>query len=79
MFCNVLKHTEDITGMTVARSSWDSFVVGMYIPAAVVARGMGTCCVILCCGVHLMDDETSKFTLGGKDTPEVVAIPLDGS
>ena len=41
---------------------------GMTSHAAVVARGMGTCCVSGC-GDIIMDEENKKFTLAGKDIP----------
>ena len=46
--------------------------------AAVVARGMGTCCVSGC-GDIVMDEENKKFTLAGKEFHEGDAISLDGS
>ena len=50
--------------------SGDPTVRGMTLPvAAVVARGMGTCCVSGC-GVITMDEANKKFTLGGKEFHE---------
>ena len=46
--------------------------------AAVVARGMGTCCVSGC-GDIAMDEENKKFTLNGKEYHEGDTISLDGS
>ena len=51
---------------------------GMTSHAAVVARGMGTCCVSGCGDIN-MDEENKKFTLGGKEYHEGDAISLDGS
>ena len=51
---------------------------GMTSHAAVVARGMGTCCVSGC-GDIVMDEENKKFTLAGKEFHEGDAISLDGS
>ena len=46
--------------------------------AAVVARGMGTCCVSGC-GDITMDEANKKFTLAGKEFHEGDSISLDGS
>ena len=46
--------------------------------AAVVARGMGTCCVSGCGEIH-MDEENKQFTLGGKTFHEGDYISIDGS
>ena len=51
---------------------------GMTSHAAVVARGMGTCCVSGC-GEIVMDEATTTFTLGGKTFKEGDWISLDGS
>ena len=51
---------------------------GMTSHAAVVARGMGTCCVSGC-GEIAMDEENKKFTLGGKTFHEGAPISIDGS
>ena len=68
---------EDITGM---KSSQGILTVrgGMTSHAAVVARGMGTCCVSGC-GDIAMDEENKKFTLGGKEFHEGDAISIDGT
>ena len=68
---------EDITGM---KASQGILTVrgGMTSHAAVVARGMGTCCVSGC-GDIVMDEENKKFTLGGKEFHEGDYISLDGS
>ena len=51
---------------------------GMTSHAAVVARGMGTCCVSGC-GEIKMDEENKKFELGGKTYVEGDYLSLDGS
>ena len=51
---------------------------GMTSHAAVVARGMGTCCVSGC-GDIAMDEANKKFTLGGKTFHEGDFISIDGS
>ena len=68
---------EDITGM---KSSQGILTVrgGMTSHAAVVARGMGTCCVSGC-GDIAMDEENKKFTLAGKEFHEGDAISIDGT
>ncbi len=68
---------EDITGM---KASQGILTVrgGMTSHAAVVARGMGTCCVSGC-GDIIMDEENKKFTLGGKTYTEGDFISIDGS
>ena len=68
---------EDITGM---KASQGILTVrgGMTSHAAVVARGMGTCCVSGC-GDIAMDEENKKFTLGGKTFHEGDPISIDGS
>ena len=68
---------EDITGM---KASQGILTVrgGMTSHAAVVARGMGTCCVSGC-GDIKMDEENKKFELGGKTFHEGDFISIDGS
>ncbi len=68
---------EDITGM---KASQGILTVrgGMTSHAAVVARGMGTCCVSGC-GDIVMDEENKKFTLAGKTFVEGDYISIDGS
>ena len=68
---------EDITGM---KASQGILTVrgGMTSHAAVVARGMGTCCVSGC-GDIVMDEENKKFTLGGKTFVEGDYISINGS
>ena len=68
---------EDITGM---KASQGILTVrgGMTSHAAVVARGMGTCCVSGC-GDIKMDEENKKFELGGKTFHEGDVISIDGS
>ena len=68
---------EDITGMKSAQGIL-TVRGGMTSHAAVVARGMGTCCVSGCGDIN-MDEENKKFTLGGKEYHEGDAISLDGS
>ncbi len=68
---------EDITGM---KASEGILTVrgGMTSHAAVVARGMGTCCVSGC-GEIVMDEANKKFTLAGKTYQEGDIISIDGS
>ena len=68
---------EDITGM---KASQGILTVrgGMTSHAAVVARGMGTCCVSGCGDIN-MDEENKKFTLAGKEFHEGDYISIDGS
>ena len=68
---------EDITGM---KASQGILTVrgGMTSHAAVVARGMGTCCVSGC-GDIIMDEANKKFTLAGKTYHEGDEISIDGS
>ena len=68
---------EDITGM---KASQGILTVrgGMTSHAAVVARGMGTCCVSGCSEIA-MDEENKKFTLAGKTFTEGSEISIDGS
>ena len=68
---------EDIEGMKSAQGIL-TVRGGMTSHAAVVARGMGTCCVSGC-GDIVMDEESKKFTLAGKEFHEGDAISLDGS
>ena len=68
---------EDITGMKAAQGIL-TVRGGMTSHAAVVARGMGTCCVSGC-GDIVMDEENKKFTLGGKTFHEGDIISIDGS
>ena len=68
---------EDITGMKSAQGIL-TVRGGMTSHAAVVARGMGTCCVSGC-GDITMDEANKKFTLGGKEFHEGDSISLDGS
>ena len=68
---------EDITGM---KASQGILTVrgGMTSHAAVVARGMGTCCVSGC-GDIIMDEANKQFTLAGKTFKEGDYISIDGS
>ena len=68
---------EDITGM---KASQGILTVrgGMTSHAAVVARGMGTCCVSGC-GDIAMDEENKQFTLAGKTFHEGDPISIDGT
>ena len=68
---------EDITGMKAAQGIL-TVRGGMTSHAAVVARGMGTCCVSGC-GEIAMDEENKKFTLAGKEYHEGDCISIDGS
>ena len=68
---------EDIEGMNYAQGIL-TVRGGMTSHAAVVARGMGTCCVSGC-GEIKMDEENKKFTLAGKTYVEGDYISLDGS
>ena len=68
---------EDIEGMHFARGIL-TVRGGMTSHAAVVARGMGTCCVSGC-GDIIMDEENKQFTLAGKTYKEGDWISLDGS
>ncbi len=68
---------EDIEGMHYAQGIL-TVRGGMTSHAAVVARGMGTCCVSGC-GEIKMDEENKQFTLGGKVYKEGDVISLDGS
>ena len=66
-----IKKLADAQGILTVRG-------GMTSHAAVVARGMGTCCVSGC-GDITMDEENKKFTLAGKEYHEGDFISLDGS
>jgi len=68
---------EDITGM---KASQGILTVrgGMTSHAAVVARGMGTCCVSGCSAIN-MDEDNKQFTLAGKTFKEGDCISIDGS
>ena len=68
---------EDITGMKAAQGIL-TVRGGMTSHAAVVARGMGTCCVSGC-GEIKMDEENKKFELAGKTFHEGDCISIDGS
>ena len=68
---------EDITGMKAAQGIL-TVRGGMTSHAAVVARGMGTCCVSGC-GEIKMDEENKKFTLAGKTFTEGDCISIDGT
>ena len=68
---------EDITGMKAAQGIL-TVRGGMTSHAAVVARGMGKCCVSGCGDIN-MDEENKKFTLAGKTYVEGDYISIDGS
>ena len=68
---------EDITGMKAAQGIL-TVRGGMTSHAAVVARGMGTCCVSGC-GEIAMDEENKKFTLAGQTFTEGSEISIDGT
>ena len=68
---------EDITAMKAAQGIL-TVRGGMTSHAAVVARGMGTCCVSGCGDIN-MDEENKKFTLAGKEFHEGDYISIDGS
>lgn len=68
---------EDITGMKAAQGIL-TVRGGMTSHAAVVARGMGTCCVSGC-GDIVMDEENKKFTLAGETFTEGDWISIDGT
>jgi pyruvate,orthophosphate dikinase len=67
---------EDIEGMTAAKGIL-TVRGGMTSHAAVVARGMGKCCVAGC-GAIVIDEHNKRFTLGGKTYSEGDRISLDG-
>ena len=68
---------EDITGMKVSQGIL-TVRGGMTSHAAVVARGMGTCCVSGC-GDIVMDEANKTFTLGGKEFHEGDYLSIDGT
>ena len=68
---------EDITGMKAAQGIL-TVRGGMTSHAAVVARGMGTCCVSGCGDIN-MDEENKKFTLAGQTFEEGSEISIDGT
>jgi len=68
---------EDITGMKAAQGIL-TVRGGMTSHAAVVARGMGTCCVSGCGDIH-MDEANKKFTLACKTFHEGDEISIDGT
>ena len=68
---------EDITGMKAAQGIL-TVRGGMTSHAAVVARGMGSCCVSGCSDI-VMDEENKKFTLGGHEFHEGDPISIDGT
>ena len=68
---------EDITGMKVSQGIL-TVRGGMTSHAAVVARGMGACCVSGC-GDIIMDEANKRFTLAGKEYHEGDVISFDGS
>ena len=68
---------EDIEGMNAAQGILTARG-GMTSHAAVVARGMGRCCVAGCDAIKV-DEETKTFTINGKQYPEGSVISLDGS
>ena len=68
---------EDITGMKSAEGIL-TVRGGMTSHAAVVARGMGECCVSGCGDIN-MDEENKKFTLGGQEFVEGSVISIDGT
>ncbi len=68
---------EDITGMKVSQGIL-TVRGGMTSHAAVVARGMGACCVSGCGDIN-MDEQNKKFTLAGKEYHEGDPISIDGT
>ena len=68
---------EDITGMKAAQGIL-TVRGGMTSHAAVVARGMGTCCVSGCGDIN-MDEDNKKFTLAGQTFTEGSEISIDGT
>ena len=68
---------EDLTGMKVSQGIL-TVRGGMTSHAAVVARGMGTCCVSGC-GDIVMDEANKTFTLGGKEFHEGDYLSIDGT
>ncbi len=77
ILCRLETSPEDIEGMHCSQGIL-TVRGGMTSHAAVVARGMGTCCVSGC-GDIKMDEENKQFTLGGKTIKEGDYISLDGS
>ncbi len=77
VLCRLETSPEDIEGMHYSQGIL-TVRGGMTSHAAVVARGMGTCCVSGC-GDIKMDEANKKFTLGGKTISEGDYISLDGS
>ena len=77
VLCRLETSPEDIEGMHYSQGIL-TVRGGMTSHAAVVARGMGTCCVSGC-GEIKMDEANKKFTLGGKTISEGDYISLDGS
>ncbi len=69
---------EDITGMKAAQGILTARG-GMTSHAAVVARGMGTCCVSGCSAITNFDEDNKTFVLAGKTYHEGDVISLDGS
>ena len=69
---------EDITGMKASQGILTARG-GMTSHAAVVARGMGTCCVSGCSAITNFDEEGKSFVLAGKTYHEGDVISLDGS
>ncbi len=69
---------EDITGMKAAEGILTARG-GMTSHAAVVARGMGTCCVSGCSAITSFDEDNKTFVLAGKTYHEGDVISLDGS
>ncbi len=77
ILCRLETSPEDIEGMNYAQGIL-TVRGGMTSHAAVVARGMGTCCVSGC-GAIVMDEANKSFTLAGKTYKEGDWISLDGS
>lgn len=77
ILCRLETSPEDIEGMHVSQGIL-TVRGGMTSHAAVVARGMGICCVAGC-GEIVMNEEEKFFTLGGKTIKEGDYISLDGS
>ncbi len=77
VLCRLETSPEDIEGMNVAQGIL-TVRGGMTSHAAVVARGMGRCCVAGC-GEIVMDEENRQFRLAGKVIKEGDYISLDGS
>ena len=77
LFRSLETSPEDITGMKAAQGIL-TVRGGMTSHAAVVARGMGTCCVSGCDDI-IMDEANKKFTLAGQEFKEGDFISIDGS